>query len=102
MNEISDTDNFGDNAEKMKYEQDEKKLDIISNIPLQISCILGTATLNVSQLLKLSKGSVIELDKNVGEPVDLMVNGKLVARGEVVIIENQIGITLTEVISLNT
>lgn len=75
-----------------------QSLDVISDIPLEIKCILGSATIKVNQLLKLSKGSVIELDRNVGEPIDIFVNGKLLAKGEVVIVEEKIGITLTEIV----
>lgn len=78
--------------------QTDINLEAIYDIPVEISIVLGKTTMPVSQLLKLSKGAVVELDRNVGEAVDVHVNGRLVAKGEVVIVENKIGITLTEIV----
>jgi flagellar motor switch protein FliN/FliY len=79
-------------------ETTELNLEAVYDIPVQISVVLGTTQMPISQLLKLGRGSVIELDRNVGEAIDIYVNEKLVAKGEVVIVENRIGITLTEII----
>jgi flagellar motor switch protein FliN/FliY len=73
-------------------------LEAIYDIPVQISVVLGGAEMQVSQLLKLGRGAVVELDRKVGEPVDVYVNNRLIARGEVVIVEDKIGITMTEII----
>lgn len=73
-------------------------LEAVYDIPVQVSAVLGNAEMQVSQLLKLGRGAVVELDKKVGEPVDIFVNNRLVARGEVVIVEDKIGITMTEII----
>lgn len=73
-------------------------LENVYDIPVQITVILGRTTMQVSQLLKLGRGAVIELDKKVGEPIDIFVNNRLVARGEVVVVEDRIGITMTEII----
>jgi flagellar motor switch protein FliN/FliY len=73
-------------------------LEAIYDIPVQISVVLGAAEMQVSQLLKLGRGAVVELDRKVGEPVDVYVNNRLIARGEVVIVEDKIGITMTEII----
>ena len=73
-------------------------LEAIYDIPVQISVVLGTSEMQVSQLLKLGRGAVVELDRKVGEPVDVYVNNRLIARGEVVIVEDKIGITMTEII----
>lgn len=73
-------------------------LEAIYDIPVQISVVLGSAEMQVSQLLKLGRGAVVELDRKVGEPVDVYVNNRLIARGEVVIVEDKIGITMTEII----
>jgi flagellar motor switch protein FliN/FliY len=79
---------------------EDKKLDMILDIPLSLSCELGRAKMLINDLLQLGQGSVIELTKLVGEPLDVMVNNKLVARGEVVVVNNEkFGIKLTEVIS---
>lgn len=74
----------------------KENLEVVYDIPVEVMVVLGKASMSINQILKLAKGSVLELDKNVGEPVDMYVNGKLVAKGEVVIVENKIGITLTE------
>lgn len=79
----------------------ELNLEAVYDIPVNISVVLGRAEMLISQILKLGRGSVIELDRNVGEPIDVYVNDKLVAKGEVVIVENRIGVTLTEIIKNN-
>lgn len=73
-------------------------LDAVSDIPVQISVVLGKTNMQVQQLLKLGRGAVVELDRKVGEPVDIFVNNRLVARGEVVVVEDKIGVTMTEII----
>ena len=73
-------------------------LDAVSDIPVQVSVVLGKTTMQVNQLLKLGRGAVVELDKKVGEPIDIYVNNRLVARGEVVVVEDRIGVTMTEII----
>ena len=73
-------------------------LDAVSDIPVQVSVVLGRTTMQVNQLLKLGRGAVVELDKKVGEPIDIYVNNRLVARGEVVVVEDRIGVTMTEII----
>lgn len=76
----------------------EKDVEAIYDIPVQISAVLGKSTMQVSQLLKLGRGAVVELDRRVGEAVDIYVNDRLVARGEVVINEDRLGVTMTEII----
>jgi flagellar motor switch protein FliN/FliY len=74
-------------------------LDAVYDIPVQISAVLGRATMQVSQLLKLGRGAVVELDRRLGEAVDIYVNNRLVARGEVVMVDdNRLGITMTEIV----
>ena len=73
-------------------------LETVYDIPVQVSVVLGKTTMQVNQLLKLGRGAVIELDRKVGEPVDVFVNNRLVARGEVVVVEDRIGVTMTEII----
>ena len=73
-------------------------LEAVFDVPVKVSAILGRARMEVSQLLKLGEGSVIELDRKVGEAIDIYVNNRLVARGEVVLVENKLGITMTEII----
>jgi len=73
-------------------------LETVYDIPVQITVVLGRTSMQVNQLLKLGRGAVIELDKKVGEPIDIFVNNRLVARGEVVVVEEKIGVTMTEII----
>lgn len=70
----------------------------IYDIPVQISAVLGRANMQVSQLLKLGRGAVVELDRKVGEAIDIYVNNRLVARGEVVVVEDKLGVTMTEIV----
>lgn len=76
----------------------EKDLTAIYDIPVQISAVLGRSSMQVSQLLKLGRGAVVELDRRVGEAIDIYVNNRLVARGEVVVVEDKLGITMTEIV----
>ena len=78
--------------------QTAKELEAVYDIPVQISAVLGRATMQVSQLLKLGRGAVVELDRKVGEAIDIYVNNRLVARGEVVIVDERLGVTMTEII----
>jgi flagellar motor switch protein FliN/FliY len=77
---------------------DNLSLETVYDIPVQITVVLGRTSMQVNQLLKLGRGAVIELDKKVGEPIDIFVNNRLVARGEVVVVDERIGITMTEII----
>jgi len=70
----------------------------VFDVPVNISAVLGKASLSVAQLLQLGQGSVLELDRKVGEAIDVYVNNRLVARGEVVIVDERLGVTMTEII----
>jgi flagellar motor switch protein FliN/FliY len=70
----------------------------VFDVPVNISAVLGRAHLSVAQLLKLGPGAVLELDRKVGEAIDIYVNNRLVARGEVVVIDERLGVTMTEII----
>ena len=73
-------------------------LEAVFDVPVQVSAVLGRARMDVGDLLKLGPGTVLELDRKVGEAIDIYVNNRLVARGEVVLVEDKLGITMTEVI----
>ncbi|MFZ4409127.1 MAG: flagellar motor switch protein FliN [Paracraurococcus sp.] len=76
-----------------------RDLEAVYDIPVQVSAVLGRATMQVSQLLKLGRGAVVELDRKLGEAVDIYVNNRLVARGEVVMVDdNRLGVTMTEIV----
>lgn len=94
---------FGSDAgaaptEEVRAPQSARDLDAIGLIPVKVSAVLGTANMQVNQLLKLGRGAVVELDRKVGEAIDIYVNNRLVARGEVVIVDDRLGITMTEII----
>ena len=73
-------------------------LEAIYDIPVKVSAILGRTNMKISQLMQLNKGAIIELDKKVGEAIDIYVNNNLVAKGEVVVVDDKLGITMTEVV----
>lgn len=70
----------------------------VFDVPVHIQAVLGRAHVDVATLLRLARGSVLELDRKVGEAIDIFVNNRLVARGEVVIVEDRLGVTMTEII----
>ena len=91
-----------ENVKEIKQEGDLKQspnLDFILDIPLEVSVELGRTKIPISDLLQLGQGSVIELAKLTGEPLEILVNQKLVARGEVVVINDKFGVRLTDIIS---
>ena len=73
-------------------------LEAIFDVPVRVSAVLGRARMDVGELLKLGPGAVLELDRRVGEAIDIYVNNRLVARGEVVLVEDKLGVTMTEII----
>jgi flagellar motor switch protein FliN len=76
-----------------------RDLEAVYDIPVTVSAVLGRSTMQVSQLLKLGRGAVVELDRKLGEAIDIYVNNRLVARGEVVMVDdNRLGITMTEIV----
>jgi flagellar motor switch protein FliN/FliY len=96
ISSLADQIKTGDDAlNKLKVQN----LDFILDIPLKVSVELGRAQVVIKDLLQLGQGSVLELDKLAGEPLEVLVNGKLVARGEVVVVNEKFGIRLTDIIS---
>ncbi|MCB9988719.1 MAG: flagellar motor switch protein FliN [Rhodospirillales bacterium] len=88
-------------SDEQDYEYGEamaSDVTAIYDIPVQISAVLGRSSMQVSQLLKLGRGAVVELDRKVGEAIDIYVNNRLVARGEVVVVEDKLGVTMTEIV----
>lgn len=93
---------FQDMTEMSKQQRDKnlkRELDFILDIPLDVSAELGRTRLLINELLQLGQGSVVELNKLAGEPLEVFVNGKLVARGEAVVINEKFGVRLTDIIS---
>ena len=81
------------------FTSDDPKLDVILDIPVHISMEIGRTEISIRNLLKLNQGSVVELDRLAGEPMDVLVNGTLIARGEVVVVNEKFGLRLTDIIS---
>ncbi len=79
-------------------EKSATDLGAVFDVPVNISAVLGRTHMEVSELLKLKAGNIVELDRKVGEAIDIFVNNRLVARGEVVMVENRLGVTMTEII----
>ena len=91
---LLNTDTLPESAPKHSAQD----LEAVYDVPVTVSAVLGKSSMEVSQLLKLGKGTVVELDRKVGEAIDIYVNDRLVARGEVVLVEDRLGITMTEII----
>ena len=87
------------------YNEDEQAariaadLEAVFDVPVQVSAVLGRSKMEVGEVLKLGPGTVLELDRRVGEAIDIYVNNRLVARGEVVLVEDKLGVTMTEIIN---
>jgi flagellar motor switch protein FliN/FliY len=73
-------------------------LEAVFDVPVRVSAVLGRARMEINDLLKIGPGTVLELDRKVGEAIDIYVNNRLVARGEVVLVEEKLGVTMTEII----
>ncbi|MCF4099759.1 flagellar motor switch protein FliN [Maritalea sp. P4.10X] len=76
-------------------------LEAVFDVPVRISAVLGRTRMPVAKLLQMDTGTIVELDRQVGEAIDIYVNDRLVARGEIVLVENKLGITMTEIIKAN-
>ena len=103
IGDIDETDESGDNLDdevsQTTGEGGTKSLDLILDIPLTVAVELGRSKMLINDLLQLGQGSVIELTKLVGEPLEVLVNQKLVARGEVVVVNEKFGVRLTDIVS---
>ena len=76
----------------------DDRLDAVHDVPVKVQAVLGRSRMPIGDLLRLKAGMVVELDRRVGEPVDVFVNNRLIARGEVVMIDDMLGVTLTEIV----
>ena len=95
LTELGDAATIGDSGAL----RGARELEAVYDIPVTVSAVLGKATMQVSQLLKLGRGAVVELDRKLGEAIDIYVNNRLVARGEVVMVDdNRLGVTMTEIV----
>jgi len=97
LNEL-DAPDVGEIDDEVLGPQSAADLEAVFDVPVRISAVLGHSKMHVSDLLKLASGTVLELDRKVGEAIDIYVNDRLVARGEVVLVEDKLGVTMTEII----
>ncbi|HEY0854145.1 MAG TPA: flagellar motor switch protein FliN [Devosia sp.] len=88
----------GRDGETMVGEKNAADLEAVFDVPVRISVVLGRTKVPVAQLLRMDVGTVVELDRQVGEAVEIYVNDRLVARGEIVLVESRLGVTMTEII----
>ena len=92
-------EDFSEDAKRPPTPEEQAKLDAIMDIPVTITMEVGRSQITIRNLLQLNQGSVVELDRVAGEPLDVLVNGTLIAHGEVVVVNDKFGIRLTDVIS---
>ena len=91
--------NLGSDSRAEAYvERSADDLEAVFDVPVRVSVVLGRTKMPVSHLLKMDAGTVIELDRQVGEAVEIFINDRLVARGEIVLVEDRLGVTMTEII----
>jgi flagellar motor switch protein FliN/FliY len=88
-----------DKAAKMEGDAPSRRLELLLDVPLDLSVELGRTRMSIQDLLSLGPGSVVELDKIAGEPLDILVNSRLVARGEVVVVNDKFGVRITDIVS---
>jgi flagellar motor switch protein FliN len=91
-------DEIAPEADSEDASRNAADLEAVFDVPVQVSAVLGRAKMDIGDLLKLGPGAVLELDRKVGEAIDIYINNRLVARGEVVLVEEKLGVTMTEMI----
>jgi flagellar motor switch protein FliN len=95
---VADANAFAASSDAESTTRGAADLEAVFDVPVKVSAVLGRARMEVGELLKLGPGAVLELDRKVGEAIDIYVNDRLVARGEVVLVEEKLGVTMTEII----
>lgn len=98
LEELSLEDARQPEDDEVAHARSAADLEAVFDVPVRVSAVLGHARMQVADLLSLSSGTVLELDRKVGEAIDIFVNDRLVARGEVVLVEDKLGVTMTEII----
>jgi len=90
-----------ENAEAQEEGAGPNSVEAVYDVPIEMTAVLGTATMKVSQLLKLGRGAVVELNQRVEQEIELRANDRLIARGDVVVVDEHLGVTMTEIIKTN-
>ncbi|RZT53391.1 flagellar motor switch protein FliN/FliY [Sphingomonas sp. BK036] len=96
--DVPTLEDFGPIEDRTEHADSYTGLEAVHDVPVTVQAVLGRSRIAIGDLLQLKANAVIELDRRVGEPVDIFVNNRLIARGEVVMIENSLGVTLTELV----
>jgi len=96
--DLEEMDAPGSDGAPITGEKTAEDLEAVFDVPVRVSVVLGRTKMPVANLLRLDTGSIIELDRQVGEAIEIYVNDRLVARGEIVLVENRLGVTMTEII----
>jgi flagellar motor switch protein FliN len=89
---------YGNDREALLSSKSAADLEHVFDVPVQVSAVLGRTKMGVGELLRMNAGHILELDRRVGEAIDIFVNNRLVARGEVVLVDDKLGVTMTEII----
>ncbi|QOL20052.1 flagellar motor switch protein FliN [Candidatus Bodocaedibacter vickermanii] len=95
-----ETTNSTTNTSTKNELESGRPIEAVYDVPVVVSAVLGSAKMPVSDLLKLTRGSIVELERRIGDPVDIYVNNRLIAKGEVVSVDDKLAITMTEVIKI--
>lgn len=95
---IDSQNNNATSDQSLSNDKSDVNLEVVYDVPLQVSAVLGKTKMKISELVRLNRGSIIELDKKVGDAVEVFVNDRLIAKGEIVLVDSKIGITVTEII----
>jgi flagellar motor switch protein FliN/FliY len=98
LSELSGTPALGGHSEPASAPRTAADLEQLFDVPVVVSAVLGSLRISIGELLQLGPGKVLELERRVGEPVDIRVNNRLVARGEVVLVDDRLGVTMTEIV----
>jgi flagellar motor switch protein FliN/FliY len=98
MQAVADAGALAPEADNDSVNRGSSDLEALFDVPVQVSAVLGRARMEIGDLLRMGPGAVLELDRKVGEAIDIYVNNRLVARGEVVLVEDKLGVTMTEII----
>lgn len=92
---------MADEPKAGKAQTEAEKAGAVYEVDVEVAAVLGTASMPISQILKLGRGAVVELNRKVGEAIELYANNRLVARGEIVVVDDRLGVTMTEIIKKN-
>ena len=101
--DLTDAEPLSEDVPALGIEEEDQTrtahdLEAVFDVPVNVSAVLGKTHMEVSNLLKLGRGAIVELDRKVGEAIDIYVNDRLVARGEVVVVDDRLGVTMTEIV----